>query len=55
MQIFFQPVAGFEIEMVGGLVEQQQVGLLQQQLGERDAHLPAAGKFVGLARPVFFA
>ena len=32
-QIFFQPVAGFEIEMVGRLVEQQQIGLLQQKLG----------------------
>ena len=54
-EIFFQPVAGFEIKMVGGFVEQQQVGLLQQQLGQRDAHLPAAGKFFGLAGPVFFA
>ena len=51
-QILFQPVAGFEIEMVGGLVEQEQIRLLQQQLGERDAHLPAAGKFFRLARPV---
>ena len=36
--------------MVGGLVEQQQVGASEQQLGQRDAHLPAAGK--GLSRPV---
>jgi hypothetical protein len=49
-QILLQPVAGFEIEVVGGLVEQQQVGLFEQQLGERDAHLPAAGKLLG-ARP----
>ena len=28
-QILFQPVAGFEIEMVGGLIEQQQVWFLQ--------------------------
>ena len=54
-QIIFQPVAGFEIEMVGGLVEQQQVGLLQQQLGQREAHLPAAGKLLGLAVPVVLA
>ena len=39
--------------MVGGLVEQQQVRLLQKQLGQREAHLPAAGEFVGQARPVF--
>ena len=54
-QIFFQPVAGFEIEMVGGLVEQQQVRLRQQQLGQRNAHLPAAGELFGVARPVFLA
>ena len=40
--------------MVGGLVEQQQAGLLQQQLGQRDAHLPAAGELFGLALPIFF-
>ena len=28
--------------------------MLKQKLGERDAHLPAAGKFVGQARPVLF-
>ena len=54
-QVLFQPVARFEIEMVRGLVEQQQVGLRQQQLGQRDAHLPAAGEFFGVARPVFLA
>ena len=35
--------------MVGRLVEQQQVGLAEQQLGQRDAHLPAAGE--GFGRP----
>ena len=54
-QILFQPVAGFEIEMVGRLVKQKQVGLVQQQLGQRDAHLPAAGKLfrMPLASPPF--
>ena len=55
LQIFFQPVAGFKVEMVRGLVEQQEVGFLQQQLGQGEAHLPAAGEFFGQARPVFFA
>ena len=54
-QILFQPVAGFEIEMVGWLVEQQQIRFLQQQLGQGDAHLPAAGEFFGAAMPIFFA
>ena len=53
-EVIFQPVARLEIKMVGGLIEQQQIRLLQQQLGQRDAHLPAAGKFFGLAMPVVF-
>ncbi len=54
-EIVLEPVAGFEIEVVGRLVEQQQVRLGQQQLGQRDAHLPAAAELVRLARPVFLA
>ena len=51
-QVLFQPVAGFEIEVVGRLVEQEQIGFLQQKFGEGDAHLPAAREFFGLTRPV---
>ena len=40
-----QPERAFEVEIVGRLVEQQQVGLREQRRGERDAHAPAAGKF----------
>ena len=47
VQVLLEPVARFEIEMVGRLVEQQQVRLAEQQLGERDAHLPAAGERLG--------
>jgi hypothetical protein len=36
--------------MVGRLVQQQQAGASEQQLGQRDAHLPAAGERVG--RPI---
>ena len=50
VEILLEPVARLEIEVVGRLVEQQQVGLAQQQLGQRDAHLPAAGE--GLGRPL---
>ncbi len=52
-EIVLEPVARFEIEMVGGLVEQQEVGLLEQELRQCDAHLPAAGEVLGAARPVF--
>ncbi len=31
--------------MVGGLVEQQQVGVGEQQFGKFDTHSPAAGEF----------
>ena len=42
LEEILQPQGRFEIEMVRRLVEQQQVGLGEQQRGERDAHLPAA-------------
>ena len=48
MEIALQPIAGFEVKVVGGLIEQQQARLLQQQLGQSDAHLPAAGKLLRL-------
>ena len=54
-EIVFEPVAGFQVQVVSRLVEQQQVGLGQQQLGQRDAHLPAAAELVGLPRPIFLA
>ena len=52
-QVLLEPVARFEVEVVRGLVEEQQRGLLQKEFGERDAHLPAAGELFGAALPVF--
>ncbi len=43
-EVLLEPVARLEIEMVGRLVEQQQPRSAEQELGERDAHLPAARK-----------
>ena len=43
-QMAFEPVDGFRVEMVGRLVEQQQVGLLKQQAAERDPAALAAGE-----------
>ena len=40
-----KPERAFEIEIVGRLVEQQQVGLGEQGGGERHPHAPAAGEF----------
>ena len=42
-----EPQHALEIEVVGRLVEQQQVGMAQEELGEGDAHLPSAGELRG--------
>jgi len=43
-QPLFQPQAGVHIQVVGGLIEQQQVGRAHQRLGQIEANAPAAGK-----------
>ena len=55
----FQPKRAFKVEIVGRLVEQQQVGFREQRRRQRHAHAPAAGKFrhraveigIGKAKP----
>ena len=44
-QMAFQPRHRLGVEMVGRLVQQQQVGLVEQQLAQRDAAALAAGQF----------
>ena len=46
----FEPGDGLGIEVVGRLVEQQQFGLLEQQLAERDAAALTARELVD--RPI---
>ena len=53
-QVIFKPVARLEIQVVRRLIEQQQGWLLEQQLGQRNPHLPAARKLLGAPLPVFF-
>ena len=48
-EILLEPQRAFEIEIVGRLVEQQQVGLAEQHAGQRHAHAPAARKLGGRA------
>ena len=43
-QELVEPGEGGDVEVVGRLVEQQQVGILQEQPRQRGAHLPAAGE-----------
>ena len=45
LQIVGEPQHPFEVEVVGRLVEQQQVRLGKEHRGERHAHAPAAGIF----------
>ena len=44
LQPRFEPQRAFEIEVIGRLVEQQQIGLGEQSRGQRHAHAPAAGE-----------
>ena len=46
------PALGIDIEVVGGLIQQKDVGLLQEEPGHRDPHLPAAGKLTAVAQEV---
>ncbi len=50
----FEPLDAFQIQVVGRLVEHEHLGVAHQQLRERDAHLPAAGKIGGGKRQVAF-
>ena len=51
-QMALEPVDGLGVEMVGRLVEQKQIGLLEKQAAERDAAPFAAGELghVGIVR-----
>ena len=39
-----QPLDGLDVEVVGGLVEEEDVGLAEQYLRQLDAHAPATGE-----------
>ena len=43
----FEPLNGLNIQVIGRLVEQQNVRFQQKQLGQFDAHSPSAAKFSG--------
>ena len=46
-EVGLEPVPRLQVQVVGGLVEEQQVRLLQEELREGDAHLPAAAERLG--------
>ena len=49
VEVLLEPVARGQVEVVGGLVHQQQVRAGEQELGQGDAHLPAARELLALA------
>ena len=51
LQELLEPLDALGIEVVGRLVEQQHVGLRQQQPAQRDAALLAAGQLADLRVP----
>ena len=52
LEVLLEPEHALGVEVVGGLVEEQQVGLLEQQLAQRDAALLTTGEdgHVGVRR-----
>ena len=48
-----QPLDGFDVEVVGRLVEQQHVRVLQQDFCQFDAHTPTTAEFACLTFEVF--
>jgi hypothetical protein len=46
-QVVLEPEQGFEVEVIGRFVEQQERGLADEQAGEVRAHDPAAGERLG--------
>jgi hypothetical protein len=54
-QVVLEPEQGFEVEVVGRLVEQQERGLADEEAGEVRTHDPAAGERLGELVVVAFA
>jgi hypothetical protein len=49
----FEPLDTLYIKMVGGLVEQENVGVLKQEFGKFDTHAPSARKLGGGTIKIF--
>lgn len=52
VEIVLHEALGSDVEVVGWLVEEKDFRLGKEELGHRDAHLPAAGKFAAIAGEV---
>ena len=52
-QMIFQPERSLQIQVVGRLIQQQNVRRTKQRRGQCQAHSPAAGKFAYRTRQIF--
>ena len=52
VEVVLHEALGADIEVVGGLVEEEDFGLGEEELGHRDSHLPAAGELAAIAGEV---
>ncbi len=43
-EVVLEPLDGNDVEVVGGLVEEEEVGTTEEQFGKFDAHLPSAAE-----------
>lgn len=48
LQLLLKPHASLEIEMVGGLVKEEQVRSQEERPGQGNSHSPAAGEVLAL-------
>lgn len=49
-----EPAHALEVEVIGGLVKQQNLRCPQEELGKCNAHLPATGELIGRALHILF-
>ena len=52
VEVVLHEALGVDVEVVRGLVEEEDFGLGEEELGHGDAHLPAAGEFAAVAGEV---
>ena len=48
LEFLLEPDAGFQVQVIGGLVQEEKVGLDEEGAGESDAHPPTSRKLFAL-------
>jgi len=52
LHVVLQPDESIEIQMVGGLIQEQDLGLTEDDFGDSDTHAPSTGELFGWDREV---